>query len=92
MKNILRCLTGVHQSQSLYLLKILAECFLSSSHQSVVRMAERLLCKKLEIYVAGQKAVKNPALQFKSFFSPIFFLTAIACFLAECNVQPGTFN
>lgn len=65
MKDILRCLKGVHQSQSLYLLKILAECFLSSSHQSVVRMAERLLCKKLEMYIAGQKAVKNPTLQFK---------------------------
>ena len=87
MKDMLRCLKGVHQSQSLYLLKILAECFLCYSHQSVTRMAERLICKKLEIYTAGQKAVKNPTLQFKfCFFSRIFFLVAVAYFFAESNV------
>lgn len=92
MKDILRCLKGVHQSQSLYLLKILAECFLSSSHQSVARMAERLICKKLEMYAAGQKVVKNPTYSFKfSFFSVIFFLVAVAYFFAESNVSSSSF-
>ena len=66
MKDLLICLKGVHQSQVLYLLKILGECFLDSSHQSVIRMTERVIRKKLEMYTSGQKRVRFP------FFSPHF--------------------
>lgn len=61
MKDLLVCLKGVHQSQSLYLLRILGESFLDSCHQSVVRMAERVIRKKLEMYTAAQKGVIGPA-------------------------------
>lgn len=57
MKALLLCLKAVHKSQSLYLLRILTENFLDSSHQSVVRMTERIIRTKLEMYTSGQKRV-----------------------------------
>lgn len=55
-------------------------------------MAERLICKKLEMYAAGQKVVKNPTYSFKfSFFSVIFFLVAVAYFFAESNASSSSF-
>lgn len=57
VKALLLCLKAVHQSQSLYLLRILTESFLDSSHQSVVRMTERVIRRKLEMYTSGQKRV-----------------------------------
>lgn len=57
MKALLLCLKAVHQSQSLYLLRILTERFLDSSHQSVIRMTERVMRRKLEMYTSGLKRV-----------------------------------
>ena len=57
VKGLLLCLKAVHQSQSLYLLRILTESFLDSSHQSVVRMTERIIRRRLEMYSSGQKRV-----------------------------------
>lgn len=64
VRDLMNCLKGVHQSQSVYLIKILAEYFLNSTHQSVARMAERLICKKLEICIDGQKMVNHAFYQF----------------------------
>lgn len=64
VRDLMNCLKGVHQSQSVYLIKILAEYFLNSTHQSVARMAERLICKKLEICIDGQKMVNHAFCQF----------------------------
>ena len=78
MKDLLNCLKGVHQSQSVYLLKILAECFLNSTHQSVARMAERLICKKLEMCIDGQKVVNHPFAQICSNRSIFFDFVIVA--------------
>ena len=76
----MNCLKGVHQSQSVYLIKILAEYFLNSTHQSVARMAERLICKKLEICIDGQKMVNY------AFYSVQSLKTLCSKVLASKNI------
>lgn len=80
VRDLMNCLKGVHQSQSVYLIKILAEYFLNSTHQSVARMAERLICKKLEICIDGQKMVNH------AFYSVQSLKTLCSKVLASKNI------
>lgn len=80
VRDLMNCLKGVHQSQSVYLIKILAEYFLNSTHQSVARMAERLICKKLEICIDGQKMVNY------AFYSVQSLKTLCSKVLASKNI------
>ena len=80
VRDLINCLKGVHQSQSVYLIKILAEYFLNSTHQSVARMAECLICKKLEICIDGQKMVNH------AFYSVQSLKTLCSKVLASKNI------
>ncbi|XP_068709184.1 huntingtin-like [Montipora foliosa] len=55
MRDLLVCLKGVHSSQTLYCLRIVVEMYFDSCHKVVVRMAERVIRKKLETLWPGQK-------------------------------------
>ena len=60
MRDLLVCLKGVHSSQTLYCLRIVVEMYFDSCHKVVVRMAERVIRKKLETLWPGQKKVLFP--------------------------------
>ncbi|EDO49114.1 predicted protein [Nematostella vectensis] len=47
-KRLVRCLVGVHSSQTCLLLKILAEFFLNSHCRAIRRLVENNICKRLE--------------------------------------------